>query len=169
MKSISFLSLFIIIFILFTKCSVNSEADGVAQKKWDSILLDCSGNTYLFYTDYNSVYNYHKIELIELKDYSITTIAHHISEADKLNGIEWNGKSSINAKASRRCIFINGKVSEKWSPWNNWNTSESFDLVKYNGEWQLGLLLKEQIIYRGDGRYRFRDCNEINKLVSMAK
>ncbi len=169
MKKISSLFITVLLSFLCINCSVNSEAEDKAQEKWNSILLECSGNTYLFYTDYNSVYNYHEIELIELKDYSITTKAHTISEAQKLNGIEWMGTSNLKAKASRRCIFRNGKIIEKWSQWNNWNTSESFDLVKTNGAWQLGLLFKEQIIYRGDGRYKFTDCNEVNKLNAMAR
>lgn len=169
MKKYHLVLIAIALLFMFSYCSTNSEAEDKAQEKWNSILLECSGNTYLYYTDYNSVYHYQQVELIELKDYSIITKAQRISEAQKLNGIEWAGTSNLKAKASRRCIFRNGTIVEKWSQWNNWNTSESFDLVKTNGEWQLGLLFKEQIIYRGDGRYKFIDCNELNKLVDMAR
>lgn len=153
---------------LCINCSKNSEADDKAQEKWKSILLECNGNTYFCFSDYNSVYNYQEVQLIELKNYSIITEAQIISEAQKLNGIEWAGKSHLRSNASRICIFRNGKLVEKWSPWNNWNSSESFDLVKINGGWQIGLLEREQYIYKG-GRYLFKVCNELKKMVAMAQ
>jgi len=168
MKKYHLVLLAIALLFMFSYCSTNTEAEDKAQEKWKSILLECNGTTYFCFSDYNSVYNYQEVQLIELKNYSIITEAQIISAVEKLNGIEWVGKSHLRSNASRICIFRNGKLVEKWSPWNNWNSSESFDLAKINGVWQIGLLEREQYIYKG-GRYLFKDCNELKKLVAMAQ
>jgi hypothetical protein len=167
MQTLMRLLIGIILLSFFCSCSFNSEAENKAIEKWSSVLTKCDGNTYLIFSDYNSVYNYQEVQVIQLNDYVIETKVGRISEADKLNGIEWVGKSQLKAKASRICYFRNGRLNEKWSNWNNWNTSESFSLTKENGRWKIGPFEREEYIYR-EGRYIYKECNELKKLITQA-
>ena len=151
--------------LLFSHCSPNSEANKEAHNKWDSILSKCDGRSFLLFA-WKNYANDTEIELFEINDYKINIKAYNISEAEKLNGIEWKGKSTFESIAFRRCAFTNGKVTAKWSQWFT-NMDDSFELIKSNGQWQFGSLMRSYV-HQG-GTYYSINCTALNELISQAQ
>lgn len=88
--------------------------------------------------------------LYEFKGLSIQITASPLTEADKLNGIEWKGTVILVAKASRAFkvpgMLEGGKVGATKQEWLAWENGAKIDhqnisgsLVKRNGRWHLQL------------------------------
>ena len=88
--------------------------------------------------------------LYEFKDLSIQIKASPLTEADKLNGIEWKGTVILIAKASRAFkvpgMLEGGKVGATKQEWLDWESGAKIDhqsvygsLLKKKGRWHLQL------------------------------
>jgi hypothetical protein len=56
----------------------------------------------------------------------------HLSEADKLNGIEWNGVSWMEWEADR-CY---SQMRQAWRDWQSMGAARTLSLKKKDGQWQ---------------------------------
>ena len=111
--------------------TATDEALQEAQSRVDSVwqkLGDSSFSIYYFAIG--------ESELVEAKNLSLTAYSKGpLSEADKLNGLEWSGSVELTAKASRNKTRISG---DKWSQWQNGMASGGgFHLEKRNGQWKV--------------------------------
>jgi len=68
-----------------------------------------------------------------------------LTEADRLNGYEWRGRTLLVTTAVRRTVFDpdardHQENSRRWGPWANTagGTLMSFTLSKKNGHWYYG-------------------------------
>jgi hypothetical protein len=118
--------------------SGNSEAKSVANQYYDRLGTHC-GDRYLTYAWGGSLFNlsmasvsgYNGRGLIEDNGRSVGVIENALSEADKLNGIEWQGM-----------MYMQGKTERQWSG-NGWglyqdisrNQLTAIPMMKSNGTW----------------------------------
>lgn len=106
----------------------------IVQDFWDDHTTTCGDSTYA-----KVVYNYafpdapcNNCSIEQYKNVSISlTDTYELSEVDRMNGIEWNGKVSIRYQFMRR-------FSRKWSDWMD-NNRRGYDIgvrvTKRNGVW----------------------------------
>lgn len=102
----------------------NTEAQRMADKFWETRLIKCG----------DSLYDITAIYLREYKGGGLLVEAAPLTEADKLNGYEWNGQTWINATAYR----------EYRGTWGEWIQGRAYDapgrrtfihMSKKNGRW----------------------------------
>jgi hypothetical protein len=143
-----------LILLLFCSCvakidssdsSLTSEADRLAKQYWDSGLNKCGefhyGRTWI------------RIGLpvadvlFQYKDLEVETKPGKITEADKLNGIEWKGTSYLKPSAHRHYNY----KTKKWTVWRNGVPSQPTvyaNLIKQRGEWSIGKNVIEDMHYK---------------------
>jgi len=118
--------------------SGNSEAKAVANQYYDRLGTHC-GDRYLTYAWGGSLFNlsmasasgYSGRGLVEDNGSSVGVIENALSDADKLNGIEWQGM-----------MYMQGKTERQWSG-NGWgsyqedNNSQvsAIPMMKSKGTW----------------------------------
>ena len=74
----------------------------------------------------------------EYRDFSLQISPYPIADADKLNGIEWQGGGSLNAKANRRTDPVaNGVSAQKWWDWRATGLVATVAVRKRNGIWEV--------------------------------
>lgn len=154
-------AIFPILLLLLSACDwksgaesspLTAEADNLAKQYWDSGLSKCGefhyGRTWI------------RIGLpvadviFQYKDLEIETKPGKITEADKLNGIEWKGTSYLKPSAYRYCDY----KTKKWTAWRNGVPSQPTvyaNLIKQRGEWSVGKNIIE------DMRYKKIDCEDV--------
>jgi len=110
------------------KSGVDAEAQQEAEKYWGSLLTKCGGTIY-------GKDNREAVDQIyEFRDVSIRIKSRALSDADRMNGIEWSGDAYFDSKTSR---VLTGA---KWGPWRNgsiWLNSQKME--KVNGQWKFGV------------------------------
>lgn len=90
--------------------SGKSEAQREAEKFWATQVTKCGDSHFrkevlLKKDDYALLY--------EMKGPTVLVDANKVTEADRLNGIEWKGSTTFSPKASR----VWGQESGSWFPW----------------------------------------------------
>jgi len=111
--------------------NANTEAQEQAQKFVEAQLTRCGDSSYGVrkIANDNSLYQF-KGPKVSVKDQELT-------QADKLNGIEWKGSSTFSAEAWR--VY---DVTGKWGPWRQGFTSLGVGLgvtmYKQEGHWKFG-------------------------------
>jgi hypothetical protein len=106
--------------------SVDAEAKEAAKQLWKAVTSRC-GDTI--------IYNGGKLvdSLTQYKGTEFDIQAQKLTEADKLNGIEWAGSVKLRSEA-RRTLYSSG-----WTEWLALKDGLSFAIRKTNGIWDYGL------------------------------
>lgn len=118
---------------------VYSEAQEQSQKFWDSMLVRC-GDSYFGVLTFagEAVPSQRQIVQIKEPEIIVTEAEGEVSQADKLNGVEFSGKTFISASASRN--YNDGK----WGAWSERTMATpsgttSTTVRKVKGKWQFGI------------------------------
>ncbi len=115
------------------------EAREQSQKFWDSALVKC-GDSYFGVLTFAGEDAPSQRRIVQIKEPEIivTEAKGEITQADKLNGVEFSGKTFISASASRN--YNNGK----WGAWSERTMATpsgttSTTVRKVKGRWQFGI------------------------------
>jgi hypothetical protein len=82
--------------------SIEREAKNAATDYWRGIISRCGESSFIGDNVTNvRPYGSDYLNVIELKDYEIEVESKQLTDADKLNGIEWQGVTQINVKTAR--------------------------------------------------------------------
>jgi hypothetical protein len=125
--------------LYFSACSTRSgappvpssprdeEAQKVAEQFWYSVLTKC-GDSY--YAKDNREIAGAELLTYQFNEVSVTVSPDRLTEADRLNGVEWDGFAILRAKTSRS--HLSG-----WGPWRDGSvfTGNSVILKRVNGRW----------------------------------
>jgi hypothetical protein len=134
----------------------DTEAKEFANRFWAKTLLKC-GDSYYFLYNHGAVCRDQcgtggrigRVEISEYRDVSFTLRNTRLSEADTLNGFEWNGKSQLCAKAAR--VFSPAEAGQSQSP--AWQP----------GAWMGGVgcpLPISVYLYKSNGRWYYADFGD---------
>lgn len=119
--SIKFI-LYFMLFVALISCdsAIQKEANDKAQEWWDESIANCNNNKYTKIV-HNSIIIGGDIiptvqdkPLIEFKNTNFILITNNLTDADKLNGVEWDGYVSFPPEFTFR--FYDTKNNE-WSSW----------------------------------------------------
>lgn len=105
---------------------IDSEAAMEVNKAWEKYLTQC-GETYLLKAKGNA------FSMGTIWEYRSVTIGYQksqLDEADRLNGIEWKGTSTLKAQTGRTYNFRSG-----WSKWDSTAVIFTFYLTRTQGNW----------------------------------
>jgi hypothetical protein len=132
--------------------SIDDEAKAEADKFWATQITKCGDDYYRkleFFKGGESWY--------ELKDPSVRISAARVSDADRLNGLEWHGN-----------IYLETKTSRTWQLGaNKWDESENgvnrgdgfyYRMEKSKGQWHIDL---SRFPYDTVSRYVPVDCSKL--------
>lgn len=111
-----------------TKSGIEAEAQQEAEKYWGSLLTKCAGAIY-------GKDNRQAVDQVyEFRDTSIRVKSRTLSDADRMNGIEWSGNAYLDSKTSR---VLTG---DKWGPWRDGSIYlNSEKMEKVHGRWKFGV------------------------------
>ena len=138
MKCFLTMLLTLVITLFCASCSSSSlppDADAEAQKQAQQFVeaqLTKCGDSY---------YGVRKLAndsgLYQFKNPKVSVKSQELTQADKLNGIEWKGSSTFSAETWR--LY---DVTGKWGPWRQGFTSLGIGLgvtmYKHKGQWKFG-------------------------------
>lgn len=156
-----FISLFIILILscssdtFNSNSSIDSEASKVATEFWNVQLSKCGDDYYGF----NSRYDYTgRIVINQFKGVNSRLVSDKLTQADKLNGIEWKGRTKLSCSSMRTWTDQFGT----WSDWRDKNFIASQDFHKVDGQW-VGPKYKDRYVplMETATRYRKVDCSRI--------
>jgi len=103
-----------------------AEATKVATDYWRQYVSHCGDSYYVLY-DYS---------VTEYKHVSFDVKAVAITEAEKLNGISWDGATYLHSKLARNINL--GVAQPVWSQWlDTGGGGESLSMRKANGRWSV--------------------------------
>jgi hypothetical protein len=128
--------------LIVCSCSqISPEADLQAQHFWKSTFAKC-GDAY-FQLGFG---------VTELQDASYTVHNFPLSDADKLNGLEWNGRIEIHSKAHRDWWGGNGRPgvyvgSTNLKYWTSWEDGDPTDRVSAQAPMFISLTKKKGLWY----------------------
>jgi hypothetical protein len=169
---LSFLTIFVVLYSSCsrsTKSEIQQEAERRAQKWWDASVAKCGEYYYtrIKWSDIVMGQLVHEDELYQLKNASYYVKETPLTEATKLNGIEWQGRIVIIATAHRKRYTDNSG----WSSWADglpqyqspFLSSLSSSLLdkgfyKVKGHWSIGEDGKDA---DGETTHRKPDCSTI--------
>lgn len=103
-----------------------AQAKIEAAKAWDALVTKCG----------DSFYSFIGSQLSEFRFVSITVEEHRLSEADKLNQIEWEGRTYFNTRAWR--TYWTNSRPEHWTEWTTIPFRPSLHMTKKAGTWRVG-------------------------------
>lgn len=132
---------------------LTNEADKLARDYWHAGFSKC-GDYYYARSMSRAAGRITKGVLFQYKDLVIETKSVKITQADKLNGIEWKGTSYLNPVAHRE--YLND--SKTWTKWYNVEPSgppRYINILKQNGAWSVGMNVLEE------AKYQQVDCGDI--------
>jgi len=111
-----------------SKSGIDAEAQQEAEKYWESLLTKCGGIIY-------GKDNRRAVDQIyEFRDTSIKIKPRVLSDADKMNGVQWSGDTDFDSKTSR--VLIGGK----WGPWRDGSIYlNSEKMEKVHAQWKFGV------------------------------
>lgn len=125
--------------------TLDAEAQKISEEFWNKILTKC-GDTYYFKIQYLP-YSEDYIAFQSEPYISVEGTTHQpkdLTPAEKLNNIdpfpvEWSGeiRLSYSIKRSRRSERIYGGSDGKWSEWSDQEATQTIELSKAKGKWQL--------------------------------
>ena len=112
-----------------SKSGTDAEAQEQAEKYWGSLLTKCGGTIY-------GRDNRRAVDQIyEFREITIRIKSRALSDADKMNGLQWNGDAYLDSKTSR--VLSGGQ----WGAWREGSILlNSQTMQKVNGEWKFGVL-----------------------------
>jgi hypothetical protein len=132
--------------------SIDDEAKAEADKFWATQITRCGDDYYRkleFFKGGESWY--------ELKDPSVRVSPNVLTEANRLNGLEWHGNIYLETKTSRYWDL----GANKWGEWENGvNRGDGFyyRMEKSKGEWHIDL---SRYPYDLVSRYVPVDCSKV--------
>ena len=104
------------------KSAIRREAEDRAQKWWENVIAKCGDEYYVRYEggQVGAIYfdkfgSESKNAILQFKNASYQVIDEPISEADRLNGIEWKGALLIPFNTLYRAYDLDRK---QWSSWS---------------------------------------------------
>lgn len=111
-----------------TRSAIDAEAQQQAEKYWGALLTKCAGGIY-------GQDNRQAVDQIyEFRDVTIRVKSRPLSDADRMNGIEWSGDANFDSKTSR--VLTAGK----WGPWRDGSILlNSQKMEKINRQWKFGV------------------------------
>lgn len=138
-----------------TGSSVDAEARREAGKFWATQITKCGDSYYrrevlIKKGDYVIYY--------QMKDPKVEVLPQPVSEADRLNGIEWKGSTAFIPVASR----IWNTEKKGWSDWGKgaWGVPElNYGMNKAKGAWTVNT--KRDWTREETSRYEPVDCSQI--------
>ena len=141
-----------------------SEADVAAKHFWDRMGKQCGDGYYMNVSVFSlslwltGGFMPGAKGLTEFRGFSYFQTKNNLTDADKLNGFEWSGRTSFSAKMYRSW------ESARWSDWQDGSglsMGSSGTLFKKNGQWFYGAGAYQGVPI---GSFRFPDpvnCAEI--------
>jgi hypothetical protein len=136
-----------------TGSSADAEASAQAEKFWFSQITQC-GDSYYRVRELTSGGK----EFFEIKEPKVRLSPRKLTDADRLNGVEWDGKAVLEAKVVR----VWGPKVGPWEPWSNgvWRMDNyQYPMKKVNGQWTVDTRLGG--VFDEVARYVPADCSEI--------
>jgi hypothetical protein len=123
---------------------LDAEARQKGEEYWYSALTKCGASYYGKYEPNDFTYQFN--------DVSIELTHSQLTEASRLNGIEWSGWATLQSKTSRMRV--------KKMEWDSWRNGSSFPLPavpikRVNGRW----LIDDED--RPSPRVKRIDCSEV--------
>ena len=133
--------------------SLDREARNKAAAFWGTLVTDCGGSSYLAARGYEGI-----TAIVEMKGaVNVVLKPEELSEADKLNGVEWRGHSIMSRPRLSRVRNFDEVLDEsngpqaqlrpkvvtpgKWGPWQDYGSQEaSLSLEKRSGTWSFHLV-----------------------------
>jgi hypothetical protein len=105
----------------------NAEAQQAAEQFWYSALTKC-GDSY--YAKDNREITGFELLTYQFNDPSVELWSRKLTEADRLNGLEWDGSATLRAKTSRSHVG-------NWGEWRNGSifTGNTVVMKKVRGRW----------------------------------
>jgi len=157
--------LLLIAFLISLSCgsASNSEAQGEAKKYWLSKITKCGDSYYRREHFGDSTPTPGKDVYYELREPDVNVTHYGITEADKLNGLEWTGTIYLTAKVSRS--IGDKEPTNQWTEWANGPGLEgdmSASMKKEKGQWIVKNEFEEQHTKTGI-EYAPVDCSRIPK------
>ena len=134
--------------------SLTREAERQARDYWEAGFTKC-GDFYYANSHTGGMGMRILKTLLQYKKLDVTVESKPLSEADKLNGIEWKGESALNPVAYREYVY----KLEKWDDWRNGvpqGPAVRVTVRKQNGQWHVG----ENIVVN-EMKYEKIDCKDI--------
>jgi hypothetical protein len=131
----------------------DAEAREQAEKFWFSQITRC-GDSYYRVREFKSGGK----EFFEIKDPKVRLAPRKVTDADRLNGVEWDGKAVLEAKAVRAW----GPTLGHWEAWGNgvWRMSDyQYPMKKVNGQWSVDTRLGG--VFDEVAHYAPADCSKI--------
>jgi len=129
-----------------------AEAQAAAKRYWDSVLTTCGQSVYnvgvpnrgeRFPEALDPERNWYEdgrlkeAWLTELRGVVFSTVPTALTQADRMNGVQWKGKTSLRASVAHYRQRDDGV----WGEWGEWESLENFgpvatvEIVKKNGRW----------------------------------
>lgn len=140
---------------IFDAGSGNSEAKRQAEKFWASQVTKC-GDSYYRKEVLPKKGDY--VLLYEMKEPTVLAEPSKLSDADRLNGIEWDGRTIFSPKSSR----VWGQDPGTWYEWKKGmgNVPElSYPMKKAGGQWSVDT--KRHWTREETSKYVPVDCSQI--------
>ena len=120
------------------------EARRQAEGFWSQRTVMCNGVTFMGYAG---------LQVHAIRGFAINVQSRTISEADRLNGLQWQGTTTITGSASRTFL-----TTTLWQPWQNGLGfgDYSVTMTKRNGAWSV-----VPSSYSGVGKARKISCADV--------
>jgi hypothetical protein len=109
--------------------SLDDEAAGAVKNFWEEHVILC-GTSYFSSEDFRGIITLHEYKGVQF----IAKGSGPPSDADRLNGIEWNGMVQQSASVQR---------NRNEGVWTDWKSSGGYDIqaTKRNGKWFVAQLM----------------------------
>jgi hypothetical protein len=134
---------------------IDAEAQREAEKFWATQVTKC-GDSYYRKEILPKKDNY--VLYFQMRDPEIVVTLNKVSEADRLNGIEWKGETSFSPKASRVWGTEKGAWYE-WKPGMGNVPDLSYGMRKVSGQWKVNT--EKSYITGGIIKYETVNCSEV--------
>ena len=162
-----YISAFLLMVLFLTSScgsSLKTEAKREAEKYWLSKLTRCGDSYYRreHFGDRTSTPG--KDVYYEMKEPDVEVSEMGITDADKLNGLEWTGTSYLTAKVSRS--IGDKEPVNQWTEWANGAGLEgdvAVGMRKEKGQWVVEDKFEEQHTAKTGVEYGSIDCSKIPK------
>jgi hypothetical protein len=135
--------------------SLDAEARREAEKFWEAQISKC-GDSY--YRKEKLIKKDDYVIYYQMKDPKVQVLPQPMSEADRLNGIEWKGSTAFIPAASR----IWNTEKKGWSDWGKgaWGVPDlNYGMNKAKGAWNVNT--KRDWTREETSRYEPVDCSQI--------
>jgi hypothetical protein len=138
-----------------TDSPLDVEAKGEAEKFWATQITKC-GDFHYRKQILPEKDNY--VLYFQMRNAGVVVSPNKVTEADRLNGIEWKGETSFRPEASRVWGTEKGAWYE-WKPGMGNVPDLSYGMRKVNGKWAVNT--EKSYVARGIIKYEPPKCSEI--------